>query len=713
MWSRQASVGISRRRRAATAAVAAAVAFLAPSWAAPAAGQSERAGAEEARAEHVDLEITRREVVADGHRFGAAGAYEKLVGTVALEIDPRDPHNAGVVDLAKAPRNERGLVEYDTDFYLLRPVDMGRWNGKLFFEVNNRGNKLALAALHDAARLNDPSSLGDFGTGFLLERGYALAWTGWEGDVLPGEDRMTIRLPVPTKRNGDPVTQKIVVEFHDRYFDPDGKTDCLPLSGSPAFASYPAVLDQADEAELRVRPSDSPRPPGPTVPEGSVVDSEEWEFSSATEICVDDGFRPGNVYELYYTAQDPRVMGLGYTATRDVVSFLRHADEDSNGDENPLAVDERVRHVLGQGISSSGMYMRDFLYQGFNEDIEGRRVFDGVNIHIPGAHKLFLNYRFAQPNPFSTQHRDRYMPYAQFPFNYGVRTDPVSGREDGILKRPETDPLVIHTDTSTEYWQFQAALVNTDGFGNDVALPANARQYLISGTQHFATAGQAPTRGLCQQLTNPTHAGPVLRALFVDLDQWVGNGVVPPASRAPTVADGTLVSADQESTGFPNIPGVTYNGFYNDAGERDFGPRVRGNRGIIDDWRHADVLRDYTVLVPHVDRVGIDLGGVELPEVGVPAATLTGWNLRRAPYTEGDLCSLNGMYLPLPWSPRQAELTGDPRPSLIELYGDFGDYIKALHEHAQQLVADRLLLPEDARAAVREASDRADNDNQR
>jgi hypothetical protein len=402
-----------------------------------------------------------------------------------------------------------------------------------------------------------------------------------------------------------------VVEFHDRYFASDGSTRCLPLSGSPDFASYPAV--RSEPARLRVRPSDSPRPPAPWVPEGTLVSTDRWRLTSDTEICLDGGFRPGDVYELTYTARDPRVMGLGYAATRDVVSFLRNGSTDRNGDANPLAIRNGVTAVLGHGTSSSGMYMRDYLYQGFNEDVAGRRVFDGVNIHIPGAHKLFLNYRFAQPNPFSVQHRDRYMPYVNFPFNYGVRRDPVSGRSDGILKRPRTDPLVTHTDSSTEYWQFQAGLVNTDGFGRDVRLPGSVRQFLLSGTQHGS--GTPSTLGNCQQLTNPTDYSPALRAQIRILDEWVVSGTRPPASRAPSVAAGTLVPTNRSATRFPVVPGVTYNGLYNDAGERDYGPREQGNRGIIDRWRNPRILADYRVLVPRVDRVGIDLGGLELPVV--------------------------------------------------------------------------------------------------
>lgn len=661
-------------------------------------------------ASDADLEITRHEVVADGQRFGRTGAYEKLVGTIAFEVDPDDPRNAVIVDLDKAPRNDAGMVEYDTDFYLLRPVDMRRWNGKLFFEVNNRGNKIT--SLIGGPSGNDPTTQEDFSPGFLLNEGWAVAWAGWEGDVLPGNNRMTIRLPVPTEEDGSPITQKILVEFHNRNFGESGEVECLPLSGSADFASYPADADSMDEAALRARPSDSPRPPSSEIPEGDVVPADAWRFASDTEICVDGGFDPSLVYELEYTARDPRVMGLGYAATRDVVSFLRHADQDADGDPNPLAVRGDITHALGLGISSSGMYMRDFLYHGFNEDLGGQPVFDAVDIHIPGAHKLFLNYRFAQPNPFSTQHRDRYMPYTGFPFNYRVRINPLVADgtmegpiSDGILKRPNSDPLVFHTDSSTEYWQFQAGLVNTDGFGNDIPLPTNVRQYLLSSTQHGSTGAPPVALPRCQQLSNATDYRPSMRALIVALDEWMVDGREPPASRRPSVADGTLVPSDQASTGFPAIPGVAYNGLYNAGGERDFGPRVSQNQGIIDNWRHATVLQEYEVLVAKVDALGIDVAGVKSPGVAVPTATYTGWNLRRAPFTEGDLCGLSGMTVPLHETRAEAQAAGDPRPSLEELYGSHQGYVRAVQEATRELERQRLLLREDARAAVQAARD--------
>jgi hypothetical protein len=659
------------------------------------------------------LHIEERSIVADGEAFGRAGAYEKLVGTIDFALDPEHPQNAIITDIEHAPRTKGGLVAYSTDFYLLMPADPSRWNHKVVYDVNNRGNKLVLGQLQDATGGNNPISAEDFGNGFLMEQGYAILWVGWEGDRLPGESIITIRVPVASGDDGAPITQEIAVEyFDDLHFPPDGSVSCLPLSGSANFHSYPAVESEMEEARLWVRDSDSPRPPGVEIPQGDLVPEDGWSFASATEVCLDGGFQGGKVYELNYVAQDPLVLGLGYAATRDAISFFRHADADEAATPNPLAAGKGVRHVLGWGASQSGAYLRDFLYQGFNEDLAGRRVMDGVQVHIAGA---LLgqgeNYRFGQLNPWSDQHRGRIYPNVTFPFNYGVRENPlvaegiVDGpRFDGILKRPETDPLVIQTDSSNEYRWGGASLVDTDGFGNDVELPWNVRHYLIAGTQHGAGVDAEPVQGICQQLNNPTRQAPAMRALFAALDRWVTRGVEPPESRRPTVAAGTLVPPDQASTGFPEIPGVTYSPFYNAMGEKDYGPGVRENRGVITNW-HPSFLASYEVLLPKVDEVGIDLDGVRVPEAGVPIATLTGWNVRAAPYTEGDLCGLNGMYLPLPETTQEAAEAGDPRPSLEELYGSHGGYVAEVARFVVHQVRRHLLLPEDARQAIVDAAE--------
>ena len=670
-----------------------------------------------AEARLVQLDVTTAELLLNGKKFGHSGAYEKLRGTAHFEVDPSDPRNGQVFDLDKAPTNHAGNVEFSADFYILKPVKKKKGNDSLFFEVNNRGNKISLILMQDTppgANNNDPTAEEDFGNGFLMREGYVIAWVGWGADIAPGNNRLTVDFPIAME-SGQPITERILTEFSDRNFG-GGTPFTLPLSGSPAFNSYEAVSTDKGiaEAELRARPSDSPRPSGPEIPAGALVPDDQWSFAncpdgapgtpSVTDICLVGGFQNNMVYELRYRATKSPVMGLGYVTSRDFVSFLRNSDADDFGNSNPA---RGVTTVHCQGISSSGMYYRDYLLQGFNEDEQGRRACDSVNIHIPGVQKLFLNYRFAQPNPFTVQHRERYVPDTNFPRTYAMRRDPVSGAMDAILKRPDTDPKVWHTDTSTEYWQFRSSLVDTDENGTvDLEQPPNVRRYLYSSTQHFPRKGATPTFGTgnrqCQQLNNQTHAGIIARALLVAVDEWVRLGVEPPDSRVPRIDDGTLVPTDQASVGFPDIPGVTYNGRFNGSGERDFGPRVSGNRGVIDNLIPA-VLSEHRVLVPAVDEIGNDIAGIRVPFVEAPVATLTGWNQRRAEFTDGDLCDLSGSFIPLHQTRAERLAAGDPRPSLEELYKDHKGYVEAVKKAAKALRKERFLLKKDEKLIVKEA----------
>src|SRR5438132_8157537 len=612
-------------------------------------------------------------IVAGGHAFGSGGTYEKVRVTVKFQTDPTDPRNAIITDLNLAPRNADGLVSFDADYMLLYPADLSKWNRKLVSEINNRGSLLLFLSFASSPFNNDPSSQADFGNGFFLNQGFAMAWVGWGADVQPGGNGLTLRVPAPRNPDGTPVTQRITIELADEFSFREGNLDtCVPLSGSGGIKGYPAVLSEKANDELFVRSSDSPRPSAPPIPAGTLVPNDQWSFADRDHLCVADAFQTGMVYQLNYVAEDTRIMGLGYAAQRDFASFLRNRKKDDAGVRNPLATGGGVATSILYGASQSGVYIRDYVYQGYNEDLVGRRVFEAVHAHISGAVKLGLNYRFGQVHPWSTEHRDRFIPQVTFPFNFGVRTNPLValGIEkgpltDGILKRPATDPLFVQTDTSNEYWWAQSSLVDTDGFGHEVKLPRNARHYVIAGLQHFSGFGSVPDRGLCQQLNNPVYVGHALRAIFTALDEWVTRGIDAPESRRATVDEELLVSPKHRGeVGFPNIPGVTYNGLFNALGELDFGPLVSQNRGIITNWGHPPVLATYRVLVPRVTEVGIDLGGVEVPIVGVPTATLTGWNLRRAPYADGELCELNGMFLPLPVTKAEAKAARDPRPSL-------------------------------------------------
>src|SRR5579872_3160577 len=136
-----------------------------------------------ARAEVVRVQIDRREPFAGGRAFGSAGPYERIIGRLFLEVDPQLAANKPIVGLDFAPRNARGKVELWSDFFLLKPVDLARGNRRLFYDVNNRGNKLALGAFNNRGG-NDPASEADAGNGFLLRQGYSIVWCGWNGDVV-------------------------------------------------------------------------------------------------------------------------------------------------------------------------------------------------------------------------------------------------------------------------------------------------------------------------------------------------------------------------------------------------------------------------------------------------------------------------------------------------------------------------------------------------
>jgi hypothetical protein len=685
------------------------------------------------------LEIKRVESPTfGGTAFGNVGPYEKLVGVVYMEVDPHDRANAGIVNLDRAPRNAKGNVEYNADIFILKPVDMRRGNQKIFFEVHNRGNKLALNFLNDTrGGVNDPGAPADAGNGFLFRQGYTVVWTGWQGDVTAPDNRMTIRLPVATHRDGSPIVANVRQEYSDRFI-PVAGTLTLPLSGSAQFASYESTTLDTRKATLTVR--------GRGDAAKTRIPPDKWAFArctrnadgtlalipSAFDLCVFEGFKIANLYELIFPAKNPTVMGLGYTVTRDVGSFLRHQVRDAAGTPNPLAINGSgskatgITHAYVLGISSSGMYLRDFLYLGYNADEAGRRVFDGAWAHIPGAHRLLANVEFAQPNDYSRQDIwHDYISASIFPFGYSVTTDPITGRTDGILKRQprraerrqgadedderegrpgasESDPFLFVTETSTEFWQFQASLVNQDTDGNPVPLPKTARRYLFSSYHHVVGPGGPPARGLCQQLSNPMSGAPLARALLVSLDQWVATGKQPPDSRIPEGRN--LVPPDQDSTGFPSIPGVRYHGLVNELKIWNYGPQFGPTGGRMTILPPIPIPgTDHDIRVPRVDEDGHDIAGIRSPNLDAPIATYTGWNTRAAGFREGDSCGLTGSFIPLPNTKTERVAKGDPRKSIAERYGDHDGYVRAVSAAAEKLASKRFLLPEDVERYVADA----------
>jgi Alpha/beta hydrolase domain len=641
----------------------------------------------------VRLRIDTREPFADGMTFGEVGPYERLVGRVLFAIDPNDPANRPIVDLDHAARHATGLVEYSTDLYILKPLELARGNRRLLYDVNNRGNIRALQFFNDAQHSNTPRTVEHAGNGFLMRRGYTIVASGWQGDILPGDGRLRIQVPV-ARENGSAITGVVRTEF---ITDEAGVT-CLPLSGNDYTSSYEAISRDTRAATLTCREheADPHQPILPDVWQFAQLDGSGKAVPSTCHCYLPAGFRPGWIYELIYTAKNPLVLGLGFTGVRDLLAFLRYADADVEGTPNPLRQGTSgIDQAYGWGRSQSGRFLREFVYRGFNQEMQGRRVFDAIAPHVAGGGRIILNYRFAQPGRHPRQHEDHVFPSDQFPFAYNTLTDPLTGKTDGILHRPKTDPLVIHTQTSSEYWQRRGSLVHTEPLGNDVGDHEHARVFLFASSQHHADPNSGPLHGAHRGLSNPLNTTPLLRALLDALDAWATHGTPPPASRVPTRADGTLVSAAEVKTRFPQIPGLTPPEAPDRLCVQEHGPDFE--RGIIaKEPPEVHKTKEYAVLVPQVDADGNDLPGIRTPHIEVPLATFTGWNLRLPGCAENDLASLNGSYLPFAKAAEERSASGDPRPSVQERYRSRAHYVRAIAMAAQRLVDRRLLLEEDA-----------------
>lgn len=656
------------------------------------------------RAEVVRFQIDRCEPLADGKSFGKVGPYERLIGRVFYEIDPDAAANADIVDLKFAPRNERGRVEFSGDLFLLVPRDRAQCNGTVFYDVNNRGNKLALRFFNSGGGGNDPKTEKDMGDGFLMRHGYVVAWSGWDGELLPGNGRL--QLSAPVARDGSrPITGPVRCEIV-----PTAPTRRTNVSWAN-HGSYRPTAKGLETATLthRIRPGE----PRASIPR------DRWqlhvtEISSPTggtqlplvEAELEDGFQTGHIYEVIYEAEDPIVQGVCFAGVRDLISALRHG----TGEANPLRVEGKpvIRRAIGFGVSQSGRFLREFLYSGFNADEQGRKVFDGLMPHVAGGGLGSFNHRFAQPTRHSSQHDHHDSPADRFPFAYETQRDPLSGREDGILRRAVaagTVPFILHTQSAAEYWTRSGSLVHTDPLGRrDAQPPDTVRIYAFGGTQH-GPSGFPPQRGIGQNLANPGDYKPFLRALLLALDRWIQDGTPAPPSVHPTIADGTLVDWHQQATGFPAIPGVRSPEVIQQPSWLDFGPRWETERII--DRQPPQVRGDYRVLVPASDADGNDRGCLSPPEVAVPVATYTGWNLRRAEAgAENQLVSLVGSYLPFPIRRADREQTGDPRRSVEERYGTQAEYLKQLEIVCQRLRAAGYLLPEDIGRIVHVQRDR-------
>lgn len=665
------SVFFAGRVRGALAALLLSLPLLSPL---PAAGVVEK------------IEITQQEIVGGGRPFDLAGPYEKVAGTAFFALDPDNRANSRVVDLDKAPRDEDGMVRFTADFYLIRPRNPLRSNMTLLFEVPNRGGKAMMRYFNrEAVGSFDPISAEAIGDGFLMRQGFVLAWVGWQQDLPADPERMRLD-PVYAIRSA-PLEGLVRA---DHVFAEDATT--MPL-GHRGHRAYAPVSPQDPRNVLTVRDTRNGK--------RRVIPRQNWSFSRPVlggepvpdqqTVYLPEGFEKGKIYEVVYVARKPVVAGLGLAAVRDMASYLKSAAD------SPV----EVQRAIAVGISQSGRFLRHFIYQGFNRDPNGRRVFEGALIHTAGAGRGSFNHRFAQPSRDAHAYSAFDYPTDLFPFSGIPQSDPESGEQDGLFaQRGGYIPKIFFTNTGYEYWGRGASLIHTTPDGEaDLSLYRRERIYHFASAQHFVDRFP-PQASDTRHAANPADFLWSMRALLLALEGWVRNGAEPPPSRYPRIDASTLVTS--EALAFPAIPGVEVPRQPYQPARLDFGPKFK-DQGIVDN-QPPKRGKPFPVLVPQVDADGNELGGIRMPEILVPVATYTPWNWRAEEIGAPDeLADFRGSFLPLPPTREAREQSGDPRPSLAERYLSRTDYLGRYAEAAQGLIREGYLLEEDLAGLLKHA----------
>jgi hypothetical protein len=639
-----------------------------------------------AAARVVRVVIDRREAILNGRALGTAGPYEKLVGNISFVFDPTNPKNTRIVDLERAPRNADGLVEASANFMVLRPKNPVHAGGTALLEVSNRGGKALLSYFNGGTWTLNPTLERDFGDEFLMRLGLTMIWVGWQHDVPPR--RGLLRLHVPVAREGTRPIQGPVRSG----WTVDRPTKTLPL-GHRNHIAYPVSDPNHADNVLTVR--DGRMTPRRTVPR------REWRFArqengqvveSRTTIYKESGFEAGKIYELVYRVQDPKVVGLGLAAVRDMMSYAKY---------DPTSLFP-VKNGIAIGISQSGRFLRQFLYQGFNTDERGQKVFDGLIIHTAGAGRGSFNHRFAQPSRDAHRYSSFFYPTDIFPFTSRTQTDPETGLKDGLFMQTDNWdhlPKIFYANTGYEYWGRAASLIHTtiDG-AHDIQLYPNERMYHLASGQHFVGRFPPDSKlpGSRAYRGNPLNFLYAMRALLARMVQWVRNGTEPPISAYPRIDAGTLVPINKVK--FPRVPSVTFPHVAHEAYRVNYGPRW--HQGIID-RQPPGLGKPFPILVPQVDSFGNEVGGVRSVEILIPLATYTPWNLRTGFLGAPDeLTDFLGTYIPLPKTEAQRREASDPRPSIASLYTDKKDYLGSVERAARSLVQQGFLLDEDVPSIV-------------
>ena len=649
-----------------------------------------------AHAKTTRIQILNRTIAFGGYSFPGVGQYEVITGIAFGEVNPTNPQNSLITDIQLAPKNANGNVEYQHNFYILKPLDLNKGNRKMMYEPPNRGGKTYQTLNNTPSGTNDPAALTDpavLQDSFLWTRGYTTVWSGWEHNLgaLTG---FTATASFPVARN--PGNTTITGPSYE-YIVTGGASFTLQYAAASATQGAPdAVLTH------RVHLNDTPQ----------VVPNSGWAYTDANRTAIKlttGNFTNNDIYEFSYIAKDPIVNGLGLAAIRDFNSFLRFSTQDDLGTSNPIF--GYVDRIYTETSSQPGRTLNDFVHLGFNEDENHKKVFDGMMQWIAAGDGLNMNYRWSQTKRTNRNRQELLYLEGLYPFANVPTFDPISNTSDWRYKKCEqtnTCPLAMEFYSANEYWVKAGSLMSTDPTGTE-DLPDHpmTRLYLLSSKQHGG-AGNPTSRGSCQQFLNPLDSAPVQRAMWIDLDEWSTRGVRPPNSQVPKLRDGTLVPPlPQSAVGFPSIPGVTYTGLKTTRYRLNYGPDFYQtfiptiNPPVItppyeDNPANGPIYPSY---VPKTDSDGNDIAGIRLPELVVPLATYTGWGLRSGAWAN-DGCEASGQYIPFATTMTARVAAGDPRPSVQERYPSWGLYRQQVIKAVDDLVRNRFLICDDTQGIV-------------
>ncbi|HEY3909408.1 MAG TPA: alpha/beta hydrolase domain-containing protein [Stellaceae bacterium] len=643
-----------------------------------------------------------------GAAIGSAGPYVTLKGRAFGELDPSDRHNQIIQDINLAPRGAHGLVPYIATFQITMPQASSEANGLMFYEVANRGS----SAIPSAAASVVPGAI-------YLQ-------SGWQGDLLAhcptpypctslatpyAGTNQVIQVPVATNPDGSTITGPV----YGHIANASGNTAQLIIFTTPV--PYQPLSTDTTKTEfwsLAYQSITGVDGPKTTIP------SADWAWADCstvpfpgtpdpTHICLKNGFNPNLLYEMVFTAKNPLVLGVGYAAARDIISFFHHAAADDQGTVNPIA--GLVRKVISVGVSQSGSFIRSSIHLGFNQDEDNRQVVDGAWPQIDGR-QLYMNVRFALPDVIT----NLYMMADEAPVWWARYPDLARHYgPEGMLDRctaTKTCPQILETFGSLEFYDEKMSpdLIGFTAVG-DIPLPRNVHRYYNPATTHGGGAGgftytaAPPPASGCVYPANPNPESDTNNALQDDFVAFVMNGTPMPRNSYPTLGKRQLVPATQRAEGFPDIPGYPFEGDQiNHAELFDFGPGIdyHDQTGIVT-IQPPDIHRVLPAYAVKVDADGNEYAGVRSVLLQAPLATYTGWNTYASGIYKGQQCGLAASSFPFKETKAERLAASDPRPSLEERYGTHQGYVCVVTNAANRNVSGRFLRASAATTLIAQA----------